>query len=74
VLAAYRPALGLITAVAAIGMIVALTGLRRPQASRRRSAAAPELAAAPETAVTPAPLALAQAGSRRPVGRDDDDQ
>ncbi len=29
VLAAYRPALGLITGVAAIGMLVALSGLRR---------------------------------------------
>ena len=44
-LAAYRPAPGVITGGAAIGMIVALTGLRRRQA--------PELAAAPESAGQP---------------------
>jgi EmrB/QacA subfamily drug resistance transporter len=44
-LAAYRPALVLITAIAAAGMLVALTGLRRPGLSRlsRRGAGGPDV-------------------------------
>src|SRR6185437_13835432 len=56
-LAAYRPALILITAVAAAGTLVALSGLRGSRRPRRKDlAAGPEIAAGsePRPAVRPA--------------------
>jgi len=50
VLAAYRPALGLITGIAAIGMLVALSGLRRDRDRDRETIPLAELTPAAELA------------------------